>query len=172
MTIFNPSYALGSFADLSNQTRLETVFVKYRLLGEVRWSIAYVIDDDNTLLEFNLAAPAKVYWEEDSYGYSTLVWEDVGATLKKDGTYELKVETVCDPVSRAPDDFNTYGTPSIIGVVDRSEPKLYGSPLPLRDLVIPGEEVVLMFSEPILCRKPYQFDLEVVVAGINGTFGK
>jgi hypothetical protein len=172
MTIFNPSYALGSFADLSNQTRLETVFVKYRLLGEVRWSIAYVIDDDNTLLEFNLAAPAKVYWEEDSYGYSTLVWEDVGATLKKDGTYELKVETVCDPVSGAPDDFNTYGTPSIIGVVDRSEPKLYGSPLPLRDLVIPGEEVVLMFSEPILCGKPYQFDLEVVVAGINGTFGK
>jgi hypothetical protein len=172
MTIFNPSYGLGSFETLSNETRLDTVFIRYRLLGAVDWNNAYEIDDgNNDLLYFNLAAPAKDDWKEDSYGYSNLMW-DIGKRLTQDGTYELKVETVCETVSGAPDDFNTYVTPSIIGVVDRSEPKLYGSPLPLRDLVIPGEEVTLIFTEPILCVKPYRFDLEVVVAGISGAFGQ
>jgi hypothetical protein len=161
MTIFNPSHALGSFEKLSNETRLNTVYIWYRLIGAGDWSIAY-----------DLAAPAKEDGDaETSYGYLNRIW-DMGKLLKDDGTYELKAETVCQTVTGAPDDFNTYRTQSIIGVIDRSEPKLYGSPLPLRDLVIPGEEVILIFTEPILCVKPYRFELDVVVAGIDAKFGK
>jgi hypothetical protein len=159
MTIFNPSHALGSFEELSNETRLDTVDIRYRLIGAVDWSIAY-----------DLAAPAKEEADaETSYGYLNRIW-DMDNPLIEDGTYELKVETVCKTVTGAPDDFNTFRTQSIIGVIDRIEPKLYGSPLPLRDLVIPGEEVILIFTEPILCAKPYRFELDVVVAGIDGRF--
>ena len=161
MTIFNPSHALGSFEELSNSTRLNTVYIRYRLIGAVDWSIAY-----------DLAAPVEEEADaETSYGYLNRIW-DMGKLLTDDGTYELKIETVCKTVTGAPDDFNAYRTQSIIGVIDRFEPKLYGSPLPLRDLLIPGEEVVLMFTEPIMCTKPYRFRLDVVVAGINGSFGK
>eukprot|EP00978_Attheya_sp_CCMP212_P009381 scaffold22169_cov41-Attheya_sp.AAC.2 len=167
MTIFNPSHQRGSFEKLANETRLNTVDIWYRELGEVGWERAFAYDDNGRVVNFNLAAPNG--WTEDLYGYSNILW-NVEEVFSNDGTYELKIETVCNDVSGAPNDFNSYSSTPIIGVVDRLKPKLYGSPLPLSAVIMPGEEIALMFTEPIMCEMPYRFDLTVTVSGIESFF--
>jgi hypothetical protein len=48
---------------------------------------------------------------------------------------------------------------------DVTPPKLYGLPLPLTDEVIIGEELLFVFTEPLLCSKPYSFDVQMKVFG-------
>lgn len=57
-------------------------------------------------------------------------------------------------------------------VVDRVEPEMYGKALPIRSDVVPGEEVVMMFTEPIDCEIPYRFNLTVTVDGLDDLFGE
>jgi len=44
-----------------------------------------------------------------------------------------------------------------------TRPEPYGEPLPLKDTVILGEEITIVFSEYIQCEKPYTFDLKVII---------
>lgn len=43
---------------------------------------------------------------------------------------------------------------------------------PIRDVVVPGEEVAMVFTEPINCELPYQFDLEVRLSGMEDLLDK
>ena len=84
----------------------------------------------------------------------------------------MKIESTCKEVDGSPDDFNTFTADPIIVVVDRVEPEMYGKALPIRNDVIPGEEVAMMFTEPIDCEIPYRFNLTVRVDGLEDLFGK
>ena len=88
------------------------------------------------------------------------------------GVYEVKIESTCQELSGAPADFNAFSTDPIQVIVDRVEPEMYGKALPVRHDVIPGEEVAMMFTEPIDCEIPYKFNLTVRVDGLEDLFGK
>uniref|UniRef100_A0A7S3Q0I7 Uncharacterized protein n=1 Tax=Chaetoceros debilis TaxID=122233 RepID=A0A7S3Q0I7_9STRA len=65
-----------------------------------------------------------------------------------------------------PSEVNSYQTEIIPGIIDRSRPQQYGQPLPLKDTVIAGEEMVVMFTEPLDCSLPLSFDIELRIEGL------
>lgn len=116
-------------------------------------------DDNKDFTDF-----AAVYAEEDGYGYSTLTW-NIENRLIPSGKYEIAVETVCTDLG-GPSEVNGYQTEIIPGIIDRSRPQQYGQPLPLKDTVIAGEEMVVMFTEPLDCALPLSFDIELRIEGV------
>ena len=103
---------------------------------------------------------------ESSFGYSSLWW-DVSSLAQ--GSYEIMIKSQCDDPG-TPDDFNSVATETFTGVIDKTPPKQFGSTLPLRDLILPGEPMTVVFTEPIYCEKPYSFDLLVKVEGSDRIF--
>ena len=167
LTIYNPRKAEGSLEEMRENAdrRLEHVYLKYRALGDVEWSQAQL--EDLTAIDFaNIPNGSK--WKEDSYGYTTVPWDIAKRlTLADDGVYEVVVESTCTKVDNTPKDFNAIQTEPIHVIVDRVEPKMYGKALPIRDVVVPGEEVIIVFTEPIRCDMPYRFGLEVTLSGLD-----
>lgn len=51
----------------------------------------------------------------------------------------------------------------ITGIFDRSKPEQYGKALPLKEEILFGEDIVVMFTEDIDCSYPYTFDILVDV---------
>ena len=88
------------------------------------------------------------------------------------GVYEVKVESICKEPDGAPDEFNAFSTEPVTVILDREEPEMYGKALPLRNDLIPGEEVSMMFTEPIDCELPYGFNLTVRVDGLEDLFSE
>ena len=80
------------------------------------------------------------------------------------------VETKCNAFAIAPDGINSFHQVVLSGVVDLTRPEQYGSPLPLRDTVLLGEEVTVVFTESIDCGRPFTFEIEVDVIGSNYKF--
>lgn len=167
LTIYNPRTAGGSFESMTETGRLNHVHVLFRELGDPEWAQALL--PDHSPIDF--ADITNDNWKESVYGYATIPW-DIGRilALTADGVYEVKVKSYCTELSGAPDEFNSYETDPITLVVDRVQPELYGKALPVRDIVIPGEEVAMIFTEPIRCALPYRFDLEVRISGLEDLF--
>ena len=179
LAIFNPKKSEGSLKVLASakDERLNNVTVWYREKGSTDWRKALSKVEGSPgqpeLLGIDFANPASSEWKEDSYGYSMAEW-DIGEqlALAEDGAYEVMVESLCDPVSGAPSDFNAYSPEYLTLILDRLEPEMYGKALPIRDIVVPGEEVVVVFTEDIQCDLPFRFDLQVAVSGLTDIFGK
>ena len=166
VTIFNPDFGTSTLksktADTTN--RLEHVYLKYRRLGEgeADWLPALInLDDGAVEIDFG-----EEYAIEDSYGYSTLDWYHGGF----EGKYEIMVETKCNPPLGGPAELDSFRETVLSGVIDVTKPERYGDPLPLRDDVLLGEEVAIVFTEPLDCGRPFTFEIAVDVIGTNYNF--
>ncbi|CAB9515004.1 Cupin superfamily protein [Seminavis robusta] len=172
LVIRNPKKADGTLASLVNDTRLESVFIYWRKLGETS-SPNIACLDVSKQQRANFAAIPVDAGREDGYGYASINWffQQVHvAETSADGVYEVFVESRCQGFTNAPDNFIKVEPEPLLIVVDRVAPKMYGM-LPVRDVVVPGEEVVIVFTEEIDCSIPFNFDLTVSVAGIKDAGG-
>ncbi|GFH55016.1 hypothetical protein CTEN210_11492 [Chaetoceros tenuissimus] len=163
--IFNPLSGRGiKLKDLKEPNgRILNVLLKYRKYGKVNWKNAMSEVGGGTLLyktDFITAAdevlqiPAVT---EDGFGYIGMDWYIGGGTIV-DGTYEIVIESSCTDVG-GPDEFKFYRDDIITGIFDRTKPEQYGKVLPLKEEILFGEDIVLMFTEDIDCSYPYTFDI-------------
>lgn len=159
VTVFNPNHGEKKFFDMTSD-RLKSVKLKYRRLGDLHWSVALTKDSKD--VDFS-----KEYANEDDYGFSWIKWRLPGTGGSKDAAaYEIKVETKCDQLG-GPADFDGFSSPIISGVIDLQPPEVYGKPLPLRDFVLIGEEITVIFSESLQCESPLSFDIQLDVDGVD-----
>jgi hypothetical protein len=166
VTIFNPDHGTSTLkSKIAKATnRLEHVYLKYRRLGEgeADWLPALInLDDGAVEIDFG-----EKYASEDAYGYSTLDWYHGGFQ----GKYEIMVETKCNPPLGGPAELDSFRETVLSGVIDVTRPERYGEPLPLRDDVLLGEEVAIVFTEPLDCGRPFTFEIAVDVIGTNYNF--
>ena len=148
--------------------RLEHVYVWMRPQGTTEWKPAQFED----LRQLDFANITNNDWKEDSYGYAAIPFDLAKRlTLIDDGMYEIMIESTCKELSGASAEFNAISTETIPVTVDRVSPEMYGKALPIRDVVVPGEEVLVVFTEPINCNRPYKFKLEARLSGLEDVFG-
>jgi hypothetical protein len=162
VTIFNPNFGTSSLKDMKSD-RLEHVFMMYRKVGggEADWNPALIqLFDGAVQLDFT-----EDYALEDAYGYITLDWAHGG----KEGSYEIMVESKCSNLG-GPDDFNNFRDVILSGVIDLTPPELYGEVLPLKNEILLGEQVLIPFTEPLDCSRPFSFEIEVMVLNTNFRF--
>ena len=57
-------------------------------------------------------------------------------------------------VPGGPDEIKMYSETILTGVIDTGPPKQYGKELPLRNDLIVGEELVIIFTESLDCETP------------------
>lgn len=158
VVVFNP---LGgkkkTFKDmLEPNGRLQNVYLRYRQEGTQTWNEA----KNATFGDVDFAQDPI---NEDSFGYATSSWS-IGKLV--DATYEIIVETECANVG-GPDEFSSNRADIITGVIDRSRPEQYGNALPLREDVIVGEEITVVFTEDLDCSLPLSFDIQMTIEGID-----
>merc|ERR1712038_288258 len=156
--VFNPNHGQGKFHNMTSD-RLQNVFLYYRKVGDLLWSKARteVTNDDGSPDSLALDFAAEyAYDEESDYGYSSMKW--ALANKVPEGTYEIRVDAECKETSGGPEDMDLSSTPIISGVIDLTPPEQYGRALPLRDSVLVGEEISVMFTEPVRCEA---FDLRI-----------
>jgi len=79
-----------------------------------------------------------------------------------EGAYEIVVKSICGDIG-GPSGFLSFWETPIEGVLDWTRPEQYGNPLPLRNDVIVGEEIVVVFSEPLDCSFPFSFEMQVTI---------
>eukprot|EP00594_Rhizosolenia_setigera_P016042 CAMPEP_0178974972 /NCGR_PEP_ID=MMETSP0789-20121207/22844_1 /TAXON_ID=3005 /ORGANISM="Rhizosolenia setigera, Strain CCMP 1694" /LENGTH=535 /DNA_ID=CAMNT_0020663547 /DNA_START=1396 /DNA_END=3004 /DNA_ORIENTATION=- len=174
---------LLSFQQMVAQDRLQKVLLYYRELGQLHWSVARTeIEKESGELSSEETDFAATYADETSYGYIKMKW--ALANILSEGVYEIKVETQCDPLGGPDDidmfsttllsgtidlnlDIDMFSTTSLSGTIDLTPPEQYGQALPFKKSVLIGEEIVVVFSEPILCEKPFTFDLQVKIEGTD-----
>jgi hypothetical protein len=168
LTVFNPDYMMNSFQAAINGTRLETVSLKYRELGDFQWKYSLSYDESGNLeMENNQAKKIDFAHQEDAFGYARANWEYANQQ-QGDGTYELFVETECQTINGAPAEFNHAHDQKLVVILDRELPKLHGYPLPNSGgFLWPGDDVVFSFNEPVMCEEPYRFQLSVSVEGVE-----
>ncbi len=153
----------GSFSSKKLNGRLENVNFKYRKVGSLYWTKALTVDKDGVDQPMDFAGDIVIDGEiENSYGYATLDW-NIEPRLVKQGMYEVMVEAVCTKLPGAPSELNKYETEVLSGVIDFKPPKQYGEALPLREEIIPGEEIVVVFDEALDCSKPFSFDVQMTI---------
>jgi len=144
----------------ANDTRLEYVVAEYRALGEPKWSPC--LDVDGGAIE--------VQDEESDFGYATAYWF-VGPL--PDGAYQVRWRTVCTPSgSDPPPGMDSYSSEFISGTIDRVPPVQFGLVEPADQEYYPGDEVSVQFDEPIRCMKPFIFDVQLEVDGVDRLFNK
>lgn len=165
VVIFNPLRGQGSTfkSMLEPNGRLQNVYLMYRQVGEQTWRNA----KNTTVQDIDFVQDPI---DEDNFGYSTVNWF-VGNGLLPDAFYEIIVETRCEDVG-GPDEFSFSREDIVEGVIDLSRPEQYGYALPLREDIIVGEEIVVVFTEDLDCTLPLSFDLQVTVEGIDSVFSK
>ena len=146
--VFNPSHGQSKLYNMTSN-RLQNVFLYYREIGDLQWSKARteVINDDGNPDSYTIDFAAEYAYEEESgYGYSSLKW--ALANKVPEGTYEIRVNSECDQLG-GPADLDLYSTPIISGIIDLTRPEQYGRALPLRESVLVGEEMAVVFTEPV-----------------------
>jgi len=161
--VFNPSHGQGKFHNMTSD-RLENVFLYYRETGDLHWSKARtdIMNDDGIADSQTIDFAAEyAYKEESDYGYSSLKW--ALANKVPEGTYEIRVDAECDQLG-GPADMDVYSTPILSGIIDLTPPEQYGRALPLRESVLVGEEIAVVFTEPVRCEA---FDLLITVDSIR-----
>ena len=166
ISVFNPDFKKSSFKEKvqSASERLNNVYMSHRQLGEgeADWKPS-LTNLQNGAVQLDFVAD---YAQEDNNGYTTLDWYHNGI----EGAYEIMVETKCNAFANAPEGINSFRQVVLSGVIDLTRPEQYGRPLPLRDTVLLGEEVTVVFTENIDCGRPFQFEITVDVIGTNYEF--
>ena len=170
--VFNPNHSTGTFHSITktNGARLESVDLEFRKVGSTAWKVANsnIEDDDGNILPVNFSLRDE-FSEEDKpyYGYEKMEWK----LPSTQGAYEIRVGTQCEIIQDAPNDINHFYAPILTGVIDLTPPKQYGNSLPLRDTVLIGEEINVVFTEALTCTKPYIFDIKLIIDGTNIELG-
>lgn len=163
VTVLNPLATAisenNSFQKLKTVDRLEFVYLRYRKIGRTTWEYAKTSVSSMSPADQNLDFAADYFNEEDAYGYATLDW-NIKSRLVKPGNYEIMVETKCTDLG-GPAEINGHQTSILPGVIDLSRPERYGEPLPLKEKIIAGEEVVVVFTEDLDCSEPLPFEIAV-----------
>ena len=155
--VFNPlaSKEKISFNEMTKSNgRLENVNLLYRKVGEANWKNAQNKDMQN--IDFAVES-----MNEDPFGYVSEHW-NIGNLA--DGNYELTVEARCSSTG-GPEDFDYYRESSLVGVIDNSRPEQFGKVLPLKDELMFGEEITIVFTEPLDCSIPFKFDVKMILDG-------
>ena len=130
--------------------RLEHVYVLYRKLGTITWKNALLTSGEK--LDF----VSKDVEERDS-GYLDLNW---CVSKLADGEYEVILESQCADVGGV-DEFNRHRDDIMKGIIDFSRPQEFGKAIPLSDNVLIGQEITMVFTEPLDCSLPLSFDIEM-----------
>jgi len=171
VTASNPQSSRKTFAEMaqSETDRLKEVLLRYRRKGEVKWMDAKrIIADVDEPQNVDFAANDTV--GKENYGYRTMQWDWRDAVPIADGTYEIRIDSICEEIDGANPSFNTFSTSSVTGLIDRVKPAQYGLPTPIDELW-PGEEITFYFTEQVQCRWPFNFKLVVTVDGIVDSNG-
>ena len=163
VVVFNPSASKSKTLKSLVGNRLEHVYLFYREQGENTWRNA----KNESLLDVDFAQDPI---EEDFFGYAKADWL-VGNGLLADGTYEIVVESRCTDVG-GPEEFSFNREEIITGVIDLSNPEQYGQALPLREEIIVGEEMKIVFTENLDCSTPLSFDIELRVPTLDKPLNK
>lgn len=137
--------------DPSNQY-LETVSLRYRRVGSNVWTEmkGSKVTRDSLETYYNLY---RTVYRDPVYNF---VWDVLGNLDVIDGEYEIQAVANCGIVG------NIYSN-TVKGVIDRTALALYGVPKPEDGVLNIGENVEVVFSEPVECgyetksRGHYQF---------------
>ena len=123
---------------LADQERLEKIVLEYRKDSgrSPNWNRAKDAET-NAELNFNVT-------EEDSFGYISAVWK----LPLLDASYEVRLKSICIEEPTAPLHLNRFISDSLVGIVDRVPPSVFGLPTPSVNL-FPGEELEIQFTEDI-----------------------
>ena len=161
----NPTANIRSIKKQNETGRLLTTKLLYREVGQVHWEDAYTLIEVEKEGETNVS-PQKLdfvsHGVEDGYGYiSNLQWSI--EEYVPQGTYEIILQSTCGEPRTRNDDYDLYTTQPIVGVVDYTPPKQYGSISPLYNEVLISEELVTTFTEPLNCATPFTFDVELKI---------
>ncbi|GFH52940.1 hypothetical protein CTEN210_09416 [Chaetoceros tenuissimus] len=170
IVIFNPlSSQKKKMTDLAVEDNLENVYLRFRKLGSTIWEVgesSATLDGD--LHEMDFLDP-KLGVEEDNYGFASLFWRlDNLEGIDLQGEYEIILETKCKADVNAPAEVKGFQEEAISGLFDLQPPEQYGEKaLPLRQDIIHGEEMKVLFTENIRCDKPHSFKIEVDIVGFT-----
>lgn len=170
--IFNPLASQGEkIVDIAAEENLKNVYLRYRKTGSIIWNKAEssaTLDSQSTLHKMDFLDP-NLGVEEDSYGFASLYWRlDNLEGINQQGKYEIMLETKCAADSSSPEEVQGFQEEIINGLFDLEPPKQYGEKvLPLRNDIIYGEEIKILFTENIRCTKPHSFKIEVDIIGTN-----
>lgn len=105
---------------IEREQRLEKIVLEYRKVSgrSPHWNRA---KDNTTNEELNLKN-----YKEDSFGYISATWKL--PTL--DFVYEIRLKSICIDEPGAPPHLNRYITDSLVGIIDRTSPSVFGVPQP------------------------------------------
>ena len=151
VVIYNLNGNSRTLFEEKSKGRLESVKLMYRQeKGE--W-VDGVIDNENKV-DF-------VKDEIEQYGYLRMSWNvnDVARA----GNYEVKVESKCSTQSDLPDEYKKFSTEIIKGIIDKNPPIVYGktSIEKSNSIISPDSEVIVDFTEELLCVKPLKFNVRI-----------
>ena len=170
--VMNPTANIRSLKKEKEDGRLQTSTLWYREVGQVLWeeAITFIEVENNGYQEPRTEhIDFVLHGEENGYGLiSNIQWSIKGYVPQ--GTYEIIIKSTCGKPITANDEFDFYITQPIVGIVDYTPPKQYGSISPLYNEVLLSEELETTFTEPLNCARPFTFDVELRVG--NETFDK
>lgn len=151
VVIYNLNENIRTLFEEKSKGRLESVKLMYRPVGG-EWMDAVI--DDEQKVDF-------VNNEIEDYGYLRLQWN--ANDVSRAGNYEVKVESKCQERSNLPDKYNEFSTEIIKGIIDQKPPSVYGktSIEKSNGIISPDSEVIIDFTEELLCVKPLKFNVEI-----------
>ncbi|EGD77107.1 hypothetical protein PTSG_07442 [Salpingoeca rosetta] len=152
---FNSDFANRKWTE---DDRLEGVYVEYKPAASSVWLLAR--DIDGNTLDLRLM--------ENEYGYVTIYWDVSGIT---DGDYELRIRAQCTAsINEVPDGIDEQYSSTATGVIDRSAPQVLGYPEPADGEYSPGDEIAFEFDEDVQCAKPFWFEVQMTIDGLDEVF--
>lgn len=105
---------------LDREQRLEKIVLEYRKVSgrSPHWNRAM---DNSTNEELNLKN-----YDENSFGSISATWK----LPSLDSVYEIRLKSICTEEPSAPPHLNRYISDSLVGLVDRTPPSVFGVPQP------------------------------------------
>ena len=109
---------------------------------------------------------SKPYAATATKGYVSLYWKPPTS----DGKYEIMVATECE--AHGSEDVDGFREDILTGAIDLTAPEKFGPLIPIREDIILGEEMSVVFTEPIDCSEPFSFDVQLIIDGIDDPLNK
>ena len=150
ITVHNPDHQGNTtFAKMVEAGDLVSVLFKYRKLGKVAWKPALTMDSNP--MDFSATGLS------EDLGYITLAWD---APTNGPGEYEIMIATECKSYGR--EDVDGFRADILPGAIDRTGPEKFGF-IPMRDQIVFGEEMSVVFTEEIDCSLPFSFKVQLII---------
>lgn len=156
ISAFNPQTGLRMWKD---DERLLSITPQYRAAGTQLWKPCR--QANGTILNL------KTF--EDRLGYATHYWS-VGTM--EDGVYDLRLHAACQSTGSTGDGIDESMSKTIVGRIDREPPRQFGATQPARGKYFPGDLMSVSFDEPVQCKKPFSFGMNLTFDGMTKVFNK